>query len=316
MVKKVTQALKKPKSLAFLGFLILSFIIWLMITLADIYTSVIRLDLTYNNVPKEKLMLGDPDRFVDASVNASGYRLLNYKLFRKDLSLDVASFSSRRQRYFLSRKELETQLKDQYGGIEVRRVFKDTLWLALGENKFKKVKVVPDLSVNFQEDHEYSEPLKVVPDSIEIKGPEDVVMAIDSLVTEKVMMKGVKEDFNRRVRVLIPDSIRKIELEQSAVILTGTVARFSEKILEVPLVVENIPEGVTIKTFPRNIRLLCKASISDLKRMVPSGFRVVCDYNDISANQAYLLPKVVEKPSFVREVTLLDNKVEYLINRS
>lgn len=316
MVKKVTQALRKPKSLAFLGFLILSFIIWLMITLSDIYSSVIRLDLTYNNIPAEKLMIGDPERFLDASVNASGYRLLNYKLFRKDLALNVTSFNTRNQRYFLSRKDLETQLKDQYAGIEVRRVFKDTLWLTLGENKFKKVKVVPDLTVNFEEDHEYEQPLKVIPDSIEIKGPEDLVMSVDSLVTEKVILKGVKENFRRKARVLIPDSLGKIELEQPAVTLSAEVARFSEKILQVPLVVENIPEGVTIKTFPGEIRLLCKASINDLKRLVPSGFKVVCDYNEISANQAYLLPKVVEKPSFVREITLLDNKVEFLINRS
>ena len=37
-----------------------------------------------------------------------------------------------------------------------------------------------------------------------IKGPEDLVMSVDSLVTEKVILKGVKENFRRKARVLIP----------------------------------------------------------------------------------------------------------------
>lgn len=316
MVKKVTQTLKKPKSLAFLAFLFLSFVIWLMITLSESYISTIRMQVAYANVPEEKLLLGDPDTFLDASVAASGYRLLNYKVFRKTLALNVSSFNFGSQRYFLSRQDLENNLKDQFDGLEVRRVFKDTLWLTLGENKFKKVKVVPDLNVSFQEDHEYASTLEVTPDSVTIKGPEDLVRSVDSLVTEKLVLRGVKEDFSREVRVLLPDSVKKLELDQNSVVLNAEVSRYSEKVLEVPLSVENVPEGVTIKTFPGAIRVLCKADIADLKRLVPSGFKVVCDYNDIKKNQAYLLPRVEERPSFVKTVTLLDNKVEFLINRS
>lgn len=316
MVQKVTQQIITPKVLAFLGFLLVSFIIWLMITLSGNYVSDIRMQLAYENVPEEKLLLGDPDTFVDASVYASGYRLLNYKIFRESLALDVGAFNEGSQRYFLTRAEMENTMKDQMDGLEVRRVFKDTLWLTLGENKFKKVRVVPDLTINFQEDHEFSEPLRLSPDSIEVKGPEDLVQGIDSLVTAKLVIRNLKGDFEKEVLVLLPDSLNRLELQQKRVVVSGKVARYSEKILEVPLVVENVPEGVSVKTFPANIRILCKANIDDLKRLVPSGFKVTCDYNTVLNNPAFLLPRVEEKPSFVKTVTLLDTKVEYLLKRS
>jgi YbbR-like protein len=317
MAKQVARKFKKkPKYFAFLGFLLVSFVIWLMITLSHNYISTIRLQMNYVNVPDDKLLLGDPDAFLDASVYASGYRLLNYKVFRKRLSLNVSSFMRGDRAYYLTRRELESQLKDQYEGLEVRRVYKDTLWLSLGVNISKKVRVVPDLSVNFREDHEFAEPLLITPDSLVIKGPEDVVSTIDSLMTEKVVLRGVKDDFEREVYVLLPDSVKKVQLPENAVKLTAKVARYSEKVLEVPLTVVNVPDDVAIKTFPSTIRVLCKANISDLKRLVPSGFRVVCDYEEITKEHAYLLPRVEEKPSFVKAVTLLDNKVEYLINRS
>lgn len=316
MVQKVKQRFIKPKVLAFLGFLLVSFIIWLMITLSGSYVSTIRMQLVYDNVPEEKLLLGEPDNFLESSVYASGYRLLNARLFRESLTLDVASFAEGNEGSYLTRIELQNAVKDQFEELEIRRVFKDTLWLTLGQNKFKKVKVVPDLTVIFQEDHEYSEPLKITPDSIEIKGPEDVINGLDSVLTAKLVIRNLKSDFEREVRVLLPDSLNKVELKERTVLLEGKVARYSEKLLEVPVVVENIPEGITVKTFPASIRLLCKANIEDLKRLVPSGFRVVCDYNEAQNNASHLLPRVVEKPSFVKTVTLLDTKVEFLLKRS
>lgn len=316
MVQKVKQRAIKPKVLAFIGFLLVSFIIWLMITLSGSYVSTVRMQLDYENIPEEKLLLGEPDTYVDASVYASGYRLLNYKIFREALALDVTSFNEGSQRYFLTRTDMEGSMKDQMDGLEVRRIFKDTLWLTLGENKYKKVKVVPDMTLNFQEDHEFSEPLTITPDSVEIKGPEDLVRRIDSLTTTKVVIRNLKEDFEREVRVVVPDSLKRLEVNENSVRISGKVARYSEKILQVPLFVENVPEGISVKTFPGSIRILCKANIEDLKRLVPSGFRIVCDYNEVVNQPAFLLPRVEEKPSFVKTVTLLDTKVEYLLKRS
>lgn len=316
MVQNIKKRFIKPKALAFLGFLLVSFIIWLMITLSGSYVSDIRMQLAYENIPEEKLLLGDPDSYLDASVYASGYRLLNYKIFRESLSLDVASFNEGSQRFFITRAEMENSMKDQMEGLEIRRVFKDTLWLTLGENTFRKIKVSPNLTIGFQEDHEFSEPLSIVPDSIEVRGPEDQVRKIDSLTTASLVLRNLKDDFEKEVKVVIPDSLNGLQLSRESVVISGKVARYSEKILEVPLVVENVPEGVSVKTFPANIRILCKANIDDLKRVVPSGFRISCDYNEISKNPAFLLPRVEEKPSFVKSVTLLDTKVEYLLKRS
>jgi hypothetical protein len=272
--------------------------------------------VAYANVPKEKLLLGDPDAFVDASVYANGYRLLNNRFFGKELALNVASFNPGKRGYFLTRNDLENQMKGELEGLEIRRVLKDTLWLVLGSNSAKKVKVVPDITVNFQEDHEYATPLQIKPDSILVRGPEDVVSALDSLLTEKVVLRSVKEDFTRELNILLPDSLKTLNLEGRKVVINAKVSRYSEKMLEIPLTVVNVPEGVSIKTFPSSIRILCKADIADLKRLVPSGFRVECDFSETRLDQPYLLPRITEKPSFVRSATLLDNKVEYLINRS
>lgn len=316
MVQNIKKRIIKPKALAFLGFLLVSFIIWLMITLSGSYVSDVRMQLAYENIPEEKLLLGDPDTYLDASVYASGYRLLNYKIFRESLSLDVTSFNEGSQRFFITRAEMESSMKDQMEGLEVRRVFKDTLWLTLGENTYRKVRVSPKLTIGFQEDHEFSEPLSIEPDSIEVKGPEDLVQKIDSLTTASLVLRNLKDDFEKEVKVVIPDSLNGLQLSRESVVISGRVARYSEKILEVPLMIDNVPEGVSVKTFPSNIRILCKANIDDLKRVVPSGFRISCDYQEIANNPAFLLPRVEEKPSFVKSVTLLDTKVEYLLKRS
>lgn len=315
-IRLLKRRSKKPRVWAFLGFLVLSFIIWCMITLSGRYASNIALDIAYVNVPEEQILLGAPRSDLQANVSATGFRLLKYKLLRSEVNFNVSAFHKQGDRYYMSRDEMQGELRDQLEGLEVRRVMADTVWVDLGVNRTKKVKVVADTDISFQEDFGFLSPVTITPDSIELRGPEDLVSQLDSVTTARLVLKGVKEGFEQEVKIVLPDSLDRVELLESTVVMQADVARFSEKILEVPITVINIPEGVNIKVFPPVVRLLCKASMEDLKRLVPSGFRVVCDYNEITLQTTHLLPRIAEKPSFVQAATLLDNKVEFLINRS
>ncbi|WP_224482636.1 CdaR family protein [Robertkochia aurantiaca] len=307
--------IKKPKAVIFLLFLIISAFIWVVITLSDRYDSRIAMDLDYINIPEEKLLIGNPPEQINVNIESSGFGILYYRLFRQTLFLNAADFKPDNNAYYLLGEEVQEVISEQYKSLEINRVVNDSIKIRFGENQTRAVPVKARIDLSFVEDYELVDSLVVEPDSVWIHGPEDIVNSIDTIPTEILSLKNVQADFEHRMTLSIPDTIQKLSYEPRAVTVSGKVERFSEKIVTVPVQVINAPEDVTVKTFPGEIRVLCKAAISDLKRVNPASFKVVCDFNDTRENASFLIPRIAEKPSFIISANLLETKVEYLIKR-
>ena len=65
---------KLPK--AFIGFLIASMLIWMLITLSKEYTTTITLPVNYSNLPQNKILIKEPVKEIDISVKGSGFNII------------------------------------------------------------------------------------------------------------------------------------------------------------------------------------------------------------------------------------------------
>src|SRR5690606_38679189 len=110
----------------------------------------------------------------------------------------------------------------------------------------------------------------------------------------------------------IPDSLQSLEYETTEVIINAEVERYSEKLIQLEVQVRNLPENTSIKLYPPLVKILCKAPISQLKNIKASDFVVICDFKNTQEQDTYLIPQIIQKPSFVSSVTLLDQKIEFL----
>ena len=114
---------------------------------------------------------------------------------------------------------------------------------------------------------------------------------------------------------MIPEEWTSINLETEKVVLSGSVFRFSEKIVSVPVSILNLPESTTIKIFPNTIEILCRAELETLKELDVSQFSVAVDYGDIREGIKTLPVKIQQQPEAVQSVQLITEKVEYLLIR-
>ena len=76
-----TSSKKIPKT--FITFLIISFLIWLLITFSKEYTTVITYPVNYNNIAQNKLLQEIPVKKIDLSITATGFKILRAKLTTK-----------------------------------------------------------------------------------------------------------------------------------------------------------------------------------------------------------------------------------------
>nr|WP_223826611.1 YbbR-like domain-containing protein [Flagellimonas sp. S3867] len=180
----------------------------------------------------------------------------------------------------------------------------------------KEVPIKATLDIQFQQNYILEGALIVEPQTVLVKGPPSEIDTLQQVFTSKVQLRNIASDFSEDIPIVFPKSMNNSIFSISRVNVSGKVARFSEKVFEVPVTVINLPEGFNIKTFPAAISVLCKATIEQLKVMDPDDFEVVADYGQLAnSNDNVLFLQLIRKPQKSHGVRLLENKVNFVLEQ-
>src|SRR5690606_25980201 len=114
-------------------------------------------------------------------------------------------------------------------------------------------KVRIDLEQNYLLDGK----LIISPDSIAVKGPSKELDTITAVWTEAKELNGINSDFSAHVPLHKFKALQNTVFSTDSVRISAKVYRFSEKVIDVPVEVINLPKDVEIKTFPDKVPVLC-----------------------------------------------------------
>ncbi|MBT8204618.1 MAG: hypothetical protein KJP14_08280 [Eudoraea sp.] len=306
----------KRKLQIFLIFLLCSFLIWLISKLSETYTERASYELVFVQVPDSLMLTNSSKGAISARIQSSGFQMLSSGFKRNQINIDVSQARQRGNRYFIApavyRRQMEQQLS---GSVSIQDVDTDTLFLELYSLVARKVPVRADLSLDLSQNYMIRGPVELIPDSIIIRGPENEVKRISEITTEPLELVELQQDFTREIRLKDPDTANSLNLETDRVVVRGEVFRFSEKIVEVPVNVLNLPENTEIKIIPNTIEVLCRAELENLKALQASQFALEVDFNDIREGSKFLPVMLRQKPETVQSAQIMVDKVEYLVMR-
>ena len=305
---------KIPKT--FIGFLIASFFIWLLITFSKEYSAVISYPVTYKNIQQDKLLQQAPIKKIDIAVKASGFKLLRSNFNTKTINLESSILQRKNDsRFYLLVKNQFTKIQKQLNsGIELQEILQDTIYLNLGLLKSKKVALKANLDIKYQIGYDLLGAIKVVPDSIVISGPEEQLKKITHLNLKRIKLNNLKENFSQDVIVMHPNINFKFSTVKATV--SGSVERFTEGNLAIPFTTKNLPEGVNLTTLSENVEVIFVVALSNFAKVSDTSFKVECDFEMSEKNNlSYLIPKVISKPDFIKSFKIVPLKIDFLIQK-
>jgi hypothetical protein len=310
----VKNSKKIPKT--FIGFLIASFFIWLLITFSKEYSAVISYPVTYKNIQQDKLLQQAPIKKIDIAVKASGFKLLRSNFNTKTINLESSILQRKNDsRFYLLVKNQFTKIQKQLNsGIELQEILQDTIYLNLGLLKSKKVALKANLDIKYQIGYDLLGAIKVVPDSIVISGPEEQLKKITHLNLKRIKLNNLKENFSQDVIVMHPNINFKFSTVKATV--SGSVERFTEGNLAIPFTTKNLPEGVNLTTLSENVEVIFVVALSNFAKVSDTSFKVECDFEMSEKNNlSYLIPKVISKPDFIKSFKIVPLKIDFLIQK-
>jgi len=142
------------------------------------------------------------------NLNVSGN---GWDLFRRHLGVKVPPVIIPLERAKEIKKivgsTLPPMLATQVGNLKINYVVTDTLYLQIDERDSHRYKLVADISgITFREGYGRISPVVVLPDSIELDGPQSRLHALDDSIVLVLSEKTLSQDFRAEAEVVFPGS--------------------------------------------------------------------------------------------------------------
>lgn len=284
------------------------------------YQEVVQIDLQYINPPRTKVLQDISDSVLFVEVREKGSELLKYKYvierepLRVNLRNVVLTSAGRKSTGYLLTATLIDDLGYQLGMTgSVVSISPDTLFFTFLRESSKKLPVVADFDIETRKQHMVYGKVILSPDSIMVKGPEELISGMNSVALGKITFRDLSENTSIIGHVQFNAEHKSLTAIPNEVSVTIPVEKFTEATLQVPITIV-ADSGMRLKLFPETVTVNYLVALKDYSQVSPGMFLMVADFRglDLGAEQKVRI-KAHEVPSTIKVNRIEPERVEFII---
>ena len=311
--KVLRQLPTKDRFKFFFLFVLLSFIFWFSTKLSNTYQIEQSFSIHWNNIPKG-IVLNHDSSELGLSITASGIEILWYRLFKNKINLVINKniFIGKEALVSIDNERFNIQ-QQLFDNTILNQITTPVIKIAYARLGVKKVKITSEPILKFRAGYLSDSPLTISPDSLLVRGSQDVLDTLTIVKTVSFIMEDVFESFQK---VIALEDLTNLQFDIKEVNIKQEVSRYSEKQFILPIEIINIPKSVKVKLFPPTGTLKATMPLTLLNGFNARDFMLVVDYELILKNELTHLPiRLVKQPSQVKKVIWEPKTVNYLIRK-
>lgn len=306
---------QKRKLSIFLRCLVFSGIAWLLFATANQYTDSRVVALQYIKMPDDKAFHPLQSDTATVYVEMSGWQFL-MNSFRKQSSTMEVDLTTLRNRDWIAFADQYDFIASQFPlNHQVVSISPDTLYFDFSNQTERKVAVVPSYDLQFKRQHGIIDEIVTYPQYVTITGPLEDVVQIEQWETDTIRATGV--DANLSTTVSLSNHQRgNINVYPTAVDVTIPVGEMTEKIIEVPIKVENAGGFSSVKLLPGKVKLTIMVSLRDYARVSVSSFEAVVNMDDWVERGINDLPVLItQKPDYCQLIKIEPQNIDFFVRK-
>jgi YbbR domain-containing protein len=151
------------------------------------------------------------------------------------------------------------------------------------------------------------------PDTLEVTGPSFIIDTLTSIETEPLKLRNLSDTAERKVQL---KKINRTTVNLKKIRVIIPVDEFTESEYTVPIRLENVPDTVSLKTFPKTVRIKYQVTLHNFEKVHEDMFRAWIDYETIDPElTTKLLVRRDSLPPYIQNVSVIPRTVEYLIEK-
>jgi hypothetical protein len=297
--------------LLFSAFLLVAFSFWLMAFFRkDNVEGQYTIPIKYINVADDEVFNILPPETIEIGLQDVGANIFFNSFSRRDtLIIDVASY---RDRGIAALQGVDMQAL-------VRQIFSSghslilnpaSISLELSKLQSKVLPVVFDGEIATNRANLVAGDVIFIPESVTAFGSQQMLDKLDAAVTEFTAFRNLRATSQFPVRIKVEEGVRFVPDEVEIHI---PVEEFTERAVEVPITVINVPESLDVKFFPSRVTASFSVTLEEYRRISPEELKIVLDYKDFYRNEnGRVALTLTTQPASIVNPRLSPSSVEFL----
>ena len=311
-MQQVKRFLTGKDLFIFLFFLVVSTAMWGLQAMRKTYETVVQIPVTYENIPLGYVQIKELPEKLRITVSDRGNVLLNYRAKRfSPIAINIEE--PVKEESEISTKTLESAiLKKLNASSQIIKISPELLHFKFVQLKKKTLPVKLNQRIELAQQYTLSGPIEINPHKMEVYAPESVLDTMQFAYTRLLAINDLKDTIQRTVKM---KEIKNVDYSSPTVDVTIKVEPYTEKTVEVPVIVANVPAHHTLRIFPSVVNVSFQLGISLYDKINASSFILAVDYQEtLNENNQKKLPVEIKKQSDkIFNVRINPKQVDYLI---
>lgn len=312
------------KFLIYLGFVVISTLLWFLIVLSENYITTVSYPVAFSKFPSNKLLVNKLPNHLSLEVDAYGFDLLRYKISRSLVPLKIeldknTLFKTRYNdsRYFILTKYAQNLISAQISdNIKIISIQPDSIFFDFSEKVSKRVAVKSNILYQLQKQYVINGGINCIPDSVTITGAKSVLDTVSYVYTEQYNFNIINEDIDITVEL---EPINGCDFLINEVGIQCKIEKFTQGSFEIPIEITNAPDGLILKPLPNKVQVLFKAALSNYLQISPKQFNIIIDCNLLDRTKDKSDYKIklnlIKSPVTAFDIEIVPEYVDFLFDR-
>jgi hypothetical protein len=197
--------------------------------------------------------------------------------------------------------------------MEVININPDTVSFRIEKIASKKVKILPQININFKSGYGLAGPVYVYPDSTIVYGPWSEIRNISSVPAEVVSFKNVDSPISSKISIINQQGL-SFDVSSASFYLDV------QKIIEMdfnnlPVKIIDVPKDREVVILPNKISIGVRGGIDFLGKLSPDQFNITVNYRNIVLDTLGSVQPSIEMPPNILFIYSKPERLRYIIKK-
>lgn len=242
-VKNPSGFISQPKILLYC--FVVGFFIWLFNELNNRSDATILYPINFKYEDSDELFVVDaPPKFIDISINGTGWNLLR-NLLKLNIKSAEYNINKPTQTKFILSSSLFPNISQSLEGVNLNYVVTDSILFNIELKSNRNLKILVDTSdISFRDNFEKVGDILTSHNEIKVEGPQSIIKSLDDEYIIKIEDQNIDSDYDEEIR--IEDLNKFLTPNPDKINLSFKVAEFMNE--EVSLNAFYVDDNFTIDT--------------------------------------------------------------------
>lgn len=288
---------------------------WMFFALSNRYVYQVQTLVHYVNFPDNKAFHSLQSDTIDLQIEGTGWQLLFSKLRINPQSVNIDLEKLEKQTYINLSDQLSYINKQFESAQKVVNIHPDILYFDFSTRAVKKIPIRLNYDIRFENHYDISDTIQIYPSYVTVTGPVNELKKLDYWYTDTLKLKNITSNYNGKISLQRPVKAN-ISIYPKLVDLKLMVDEYTEKVVDVPIVLLNNNEFKNVKLLPDKVEITFLTTLSNYSKIDRRNFEASVDLNNWKSKSYKQLPVVISKfPEFCELVKIEPQNIDFIIQK-